>query len=91
MGISLWKGGSGIPEAEEPGRVSGGQEANLVVVHYAEGVLMACDQVVAVLAQVCGAGDSGVRGHGHCPWGIPPLPISWDKPQSSVPALTPRV
>lgn len=65
-----------------------GQETNLVVVHHAEGVLVACDQVVAVLAQVCGAGDSGVRGHGHCPWGIPP--ISWDKPQSSVPALTPR-
>lgn len=89
VGISPWKDGSGIPETEF-GRAFGGQETNLVVIHHTEGVLMACDQVVAVLAQVCGAGDSGVRGHGHCPWGIPPVPISWAKPQSSMLALVPR-
>lgn len=45
----------------------------LVVIHHAEGVLVACNEVVAVLAQVWGGDDSGLQGQG-CPQGTSPPP-----------------
>lgn len=63
----------------------------LVVVHHAEGVLVACNQMVAVLAQVCGGERTVVKGLGGpgCSQGVsPPSPIP-SVPWGQAPTLRP--
>lgn len=67
-------GGSG----DTPVRMGTPVGPYLVVIHHAEGVLVARDQVVAVLAQVCGGGAA----QGTCP-ALAPLSLG-------TPSLTPK-